>query len=108
MTEKYREPLLKVLRLTHETLVICIGQLTEALILAVLCFIGMKIFGFEYALLISVLMGLTSIIPVVGPLVGLIPSLFYIVISSPMQAFWFLIFILILQQIEGSLIYPRV
>jgi len=109
MTEKYRAPLLRVLRLTHETFShFVIGQLTEALILAVLCFIGMKIFGFEYALLISVLMGLTSIIPVVGPLVGLIPSLFILVISSPMQAFWFLIFILILQQIEGSLIYPRV
>jgi predicted PurR-regulated permease PerM len=109
MSKKRRGSMLKVLRISHATFSSFVaGQLTEALILGTLCFIGMMIFGFEYALLISVLMGITSIIPVVGPLVGLIPSLFILVISSPTQALWFLVFILILQQFEGSFIYPRV
>lgn len=109
MPKKKRDFMLKVFGITHDTFShFVIGQLTEAVILGVLCFIGMNIFGFDYALLISVLMGITSIIPVVGPLIGLIPALFILVIISPIQALWFLLFILVLQQIEGSFIYPRV
>lgn len=109
MPKQRRDSMLKVLKISHDTFSsFVVGQLTEALILGTLCFIGMMIFGFEYSLLISVLMGITSIIPVVGPLVGLIPSLFILVISSPTQALWFLVFILILQQFEGSFIYPKV
>lgn len=85
-----------------------VGQLTEALILGILCFIGMLLFRFEYALLISVLIGLTSIVPVVGAIIGLVPSLFILLLVNPTHALGFLIFILVLMQIEGNLIYPKV
>lgn len=84
------------------------GQLTEASILGVLCFIGMLIFKFEYAFLISVLVGLTSLIPVIGAAIGLIPSIFILLLVNPAHAFWFVIYIIVLMQIEGNLIYPKV
>jgi predicted PurR-regulated permease PerM len=103
------EKLLKVLRLSNETFTKFIsGQLTEAVILGVLCFIGMLILGFEYPILISVIIGITSVIPIVGAIIGLIPALFILLMIEPIQALWFLVFIIVLQQIESNLIYPRV
>ncbi len=84
------------------------GQLIEACILGILCFIGMNIFGFEYAVLISTLVAVTNVIPIVGPLIGTIPSFLIILLVNPTMALWFLVFIIILQQIECNLIYPRV
>ncbi len=84
------------------------GQSTECLILGVLCFIGMLIFGFPYPFLISVIVALTAFIPVVGAYIGLIPSLFILAMVKPMYAVWFLVFIVILQQLEGNFIYPKV
>ncbi len=84
------------------------GQLTEALILGFLCFIGMLILRIPYALTISVLIGFTSLIPMVGAFLGAGIGVILIVVSSPIKALIFVIFIIILQQIEGNLIYPRV
>lgn len=84
------------------------GQLTEALILGVLCFIGMCIFGFEYALLISVIIGITNLIPIFGPIIGTIPCAFILLLVNPIHALWFVVFIVVLQQIESQLIYPHV
>lgn len=84
------------------------GQLTEALILGFLCFIGMLILRIPYALTISVLIGFTSLIPMVGAFLGAGIGVILIVVSSPIKAVIFVIFIIILQQIEGNLIYPRV
>lgn len=84
------------------------GQLTEALILGVMCFLGMIVFGFDYPLLISVIVGVTALIPVVGALIGTIPSALMLFLIEPSQALWFVIFILVLQQIEGNFIYPKV
>lgn len=84
------------------------GQLTEALILCVLCYIGMTVFGFEFALLISFIIGLTSLIPIVGAFIGTVPSAFLLLLIEPIEAVWFVIFIVVLQQIEGNLIYPHV
>lgn len=84
------------------------GQCVEACILGVLCFIGMNIFSMPYALLISVLIGVTALIPVFGAFIGTIPAVFLILIINPIQALWFIIFILCLQQFEGNIIYPRV
>lgn len=86
------------------------GQLTEASILGMLCFLGMNIFGWgEYALLISIIIGLTNIVPIIGPIIGTIPGALIILVSaSPMQAVFFVIYIIALQQIESNLIYPRV
>ncbi|MEG0693626.1 MAG: AI-2E family transporter [Oscillospiraceae bacterium] len=84
------------------------GQLTEAVILGVLCFIGMQIFNMEYALLISVIIGITNIIPIVGPIIGAVPGVVIMLMIDPMKAVWFVVFIVVLQQIESNLIYPKV
>ena len=84
------------------------GQCVEAVILGGLCYIGMLIFQFPYALMISVLVGFTSLIPVFGAFFGAFIGAFLILVTNPIQAVWFIIYLVILQQIEGNLIYPRV
>lgn len=84
------------------------GQLTEALILGVLVLIGMLIFGFPYAVLCSVIIAVTAIIPIFGAWIGAIPSAFIILMAAPTKTIWFIIFIVVLQQLEGNIIYPRV
>jgi predicted PurR-regulated permease PerM len=84
------------------------GQITEALILGLLVFIGMLIFRFPYAILCAVIISITSLIPVLGAWIGALPSAFIILMSEPSKAIWFIIFIIVLQQIEGNLIYPKV
>lgn len=84
------------------------GQCLEAFFIGSFCFIGMNIFGFDYAPLISVMIGLTNVIPIVGPLLGTIPCAFMLLLVEPKQALWFVVFIVILQQLESNLLYPRV
>ena len=84
------------------------GQLTEAFILGFLCFIGMLILRIPYALTISILIGFTALIPLVGAFLGAGIGVILIVVSSPIKAVVFVIFIIVLQQIEGNLIYPKV
>lgn len=100
---------LRILTLSADTFLQFIsGQFTEMLILSVLCFTGMNIFGFHYPLLISIIIGVTNIIPIIGPIAGTIPCAFILFIEKPASAVWFIIFIIALQQIECSFIYPRV
>lgn len=84
------------------------GQLMEACILGLLCFIGMELFRFPYAFLISLLVGVSAIVPVVGAFIGTVPAVFLLFLVDPLQAVWFVVFIIVLQQIEGNLIYPKV
>ncbi len=84
------------------------GQFIEAVILGILCFIGMSIFGFDYAPLISVIIGLTNMIPIVGPIIGTIPSAAILLLVNPIDAVWFVVFIIIIQQIDSNIIYPKV
>ena len=84
------------------------GQFLEAIIIGVLCFIGMQIFSMPYASMISVLVGFTALIPMVGAFIGTAIGAFLILMVDPMKAFWFIIFIIVLQQFEGNVIYPRV
>jgi len=84
------------------------GQLTEALILGTLCFIGMLIFGFPNALIISVLICVTSLVPIIGATIGVVVGFLLIIITDPLKAVFFVIFFLVLQQVEGNLIYPKV
>ena len=84
------------------------GQLVEACIIGVLCFIGMKIFGMPYAEIVSLLVGFTALVPILGAFIGTAIGAFLILLENPMQAFWFIVFIIILQQIDNNLIYPRV
>jgi predicted PurR-regulated permease PerM len=84
------------------------GQLTEAAILGMLCFIGMSVLGLPYAPLVSTLVGVTAVIPIFGAFIGTIPSAFIILMDNPLQSLIFIIFIIALQQVEGNFIYPRV
>ena len=85
-----------------------VGQVTEAFILGALCTLGMLIFRFPYAAMIGALVGFTALVPIVGSFVGAFVGAFMILTVSPVQALGFLIFIVILQQLEGNLIYPKV
>lgn len=84
------------------------GQCLEAVIFGVLCFFGMLLLRLPYASTISVLIGFTALIPVFGSIVGTILGAFLILIVSPVKAIIFVVFIIVLQQLEGNLIYPKV
>lgn len=84
------------------------GQCLEAVILGSLFVISMSLFGMPYALMIGVLIAFMSLIPIVGSFIGCVVGTFLILIEDPMMALWFLIWFLVLQQLEGNLIYPRV
>lgn len=85
-----------------------IGQATEAIILGTLCTIGMLILRLPYAPMIGSLVGVTAIVPYVGAYIGAFVGAFMIFTVSPFKALLFLIFLIILQQVEGNVIYPRV
>ena len=85
-----------------------VGQCTEAVILGVLCMVGMLIFGFPYATMIGAFIGFTALIPVAGAYIGAAVGAFMILTVSPVKALLFLVFIVVLQQLEGNLVYPRV
>lgn len=108
MSEKSYRRTARVINAVDKSLVSFIGgQLTEAVVLGTLCFIGMVIFGFEYPLLISTMIGVTALIPVVGAFVGAVPSALVLFLVKPSSALWFIVFIIVLQQLENNLIYPR-
>lgn len=85
-----------------------VGQCTEAVILGTLCTIGMAILRLPYAPMIGALVAFTALIPIVGAFIGAGVGAFLILMESPMKALIFLIFIVVLQQLEGNLIYPKV
>ena len=84
------------------------GQATEAVILGTLCTIGMLILRLPYAPMVGALVGVTALIPIVGAYIGAVVGAFLILTVSPLKTFIFIIFLIILQQLEGNLIYPRV
>lgn len=85
-----------------------VGQCTEAAILGLLCTVGMLIFRFPYATMIGALIAFTALIPVAGAYIGGAIGAFMVLTVSPVKAVLFVIFLVILQQLEGNLIYPRV
>ena len=84
------------------------GKLLDSLIIGIICFIFMILFRMEYSLLVAVIIGLTNIIPFFGPFIGAVPSIFILLIISPLQALIFAVFILVLQQVDGNIIGPRI
>lgn len=84
------------------------GKLVDSAIIGVLCYIGCMIFGFPNALLISAIVGVTNVIPFFGPFLGAIPATLLIFIESPMDALWFVLFVLFLQQLDGNIIGPKI
>ncbi len=85
-----------------------VGQCTEAVVLGLLCTAGMFLFGFPYAAMIGALIGFTALIPVAGAYIGAVFGALMILTVSPVKALLFIVFIIVLQQLEGNLIYPRV
>lgn len=85
-----------------------VGQCTEAVILGLLCIAGMLLLGFPYAVMIGVFIGFTALIPIAGAYIGASVGAIMILTESPLMAIEFIVFIVILQQLEGNLIYPRV
>lgn len=85
-----------------------VGQVTEAVVLGTLCVTGMLIFRFPDAIPIGAFVGIMGLIPIFGAWIGAIVGFLLIVVNSPIEAILFIVFILVLQQIEGNLIYPRV
>jgi len=85
-----------------------VGQCTEAVILGLLCILGMMLLGFPYATMVGTLIGFTALIPVAGAYIGAGVGAFMIFTVSPVKALLFLLFIAVLQQLEGNLIYPKV
>lgn len=84
------------------------GKIIDSFIIGMLCYIFMVITGFEYSVLISIIIGLTNVIPYFGPFIGAIPSIFILLMAEPKQGFIFAIFILILQQLDGNVIGPLI
>lgn len=85
-----------------------IGKIIDSLIIGVLCFILMKIFHLPFELLISVIVGVTNVIPFFGPFIGAIPSAILVFLISPMQCLYFVILILVLQQFDGNILGPKI
>ncbi|MCI5995743.1 MAG: AI-2E family transporter [Blautia sp.] len=101
--------ILKVSRLSAKTFSGFIsGQCTEAVAFGLLCYLAMTIFDFPYAVCVSVLIGFMTLLPVVGAFLGTALGAILIMVSSPVKAIWFVVMIIILQQIDGNLIYPRI
>lgn len=109
LPQRWATNTLQIATLTNKTFANFVtGQLTEAVILGSLCFIGMTIFRFPYAAVVSVLIGFCALIPIFGAIIGAVIGAFLILLVAPMKALWFLVFLIVLQQLEGNLIYPRV
>lgn len=109
MPEKCRVTIENFLKLAHDTFTSFIsGQVLEACILGTLCGLGMFFLKLPYALMIGVTVGVSALIPVMGAYIGAVFGAFMILTVSPLKALGFLVFLAILQQVEGNLIYPRV
>lgn len=109
LPEQYYDATISVLRLSHEIFGrFIVGKLLDSLIIGMLCFIGTTLLSIPYAALISVLVGVTNIIPFFGPFFGAIPSIFILLMVDPLKACWFGLFILALQQVDGNIIGPKI
>lgn len=85
-----------------------VGKIIDSAIIGLICFAGTTLLGFESAAFISVVIGVTNIIPFFGPFIGAVPSFIIIVLANPIQGLYFLIFVVILQQVDGNIIGPNI
>ena len=109
LKENRADNALDILRLTNRTFSKFLsGQCLEAVILGAMFIVAMTIFRMPYALLVGVLIMVTALIPIVGAFIGCIVGAFLILMVNPMQALWFVVMFLVIQQIEGNVIYPKV
>ena len=109
LPQKTAQRLLSIAALTNQTFTNFVsGQLTEAVIIGVLCFFGMLILGIPYAGAVSAFVAVTALMPIFGAWIGGGFGAFLILLAEPGKALWFILFLIVLQQVEGNLIYPKV
>ena len=85
-----------------------IGKIIDSAIIGVICFVGMSLLGMPFTLLISMIVGVTNVIPFFGPFIGAIPSIMILLMASPIDAIKFAIFVLALQQFDGNILGPKI
>ena len=107
--EKFADRIIHILRLSNSTFSNFLsGQCIEVCILGAMIAVSMAVLKLPYIPLVSVLVAVTAFVPIVGAWIGCIVGAFFMLVSDPMQAVWFLVMFLVVQQIEGNLIYPKV
>lgn len=109
LPKQYVDRTIDLTRSSHKTFSGFInGKIIDSLVIGILCYFGMRIFNMPYAALISVIVGVTNVIPYFGPFIGAIPSALIILIDQPITALWFSLFILVLQQFDGNILGPKI
>ncbi|MDU7242351.1 AI-2E family transporter [Clostridium sp.] len=109
LPESYADEIIKLVDRSNYTFGrFLVGKIIDSLIIGVLTFIILTIFKMPYTVLVSVIVGITNIIPFFGPFIGAIPSFIIILFVSPVQALWFLLIILFIQQLDGNVIGPKI
>lgn len=107
--QKYAIPLIREVEYINSVFGgFIIGKLLDSLIIGILCFFCLSIMEMPYTMLVSVIVGVTNVIPFFGPFIGAIPSFVLILLVSPLQSVYFLIFILVLQQFDGNILGPKI
>lgn len=108
--EKKRNTILKVATRTNETFIhYFTGMAIDSLAIGIIAFIALNIMGLgNFAVLISIILGVTNMVPVFGPIIGAVPSALLILLTNPNKAIIFIIFILVLQQVDGNIIAPKI
>lgn len=108
-SERWQQWMLQAAKKTNEIFSGFIsGKVLDSVIVGVICFIGLTLLRMPYVLLISVVVGVTNVIPMIGPLIGAIPSAFLILLISPVKCLIFIVFITLLQQVDGNIIGPKI
>lgn len=101
--------IIEVVRKSHEIFGGFIsGKILDSIIIGLLCYIGLVVLNMPYALLVSAFVGLTNVIPFFGPFIGAIPSVIIIALAEPIKGLYFVIFVLVLQQLDGNVIGPKI
>ena len=107
--QKRRDSLYEFSGIVNETFIgFIVGRILDSFIIGVLTFIVLKIFAIPFALMISVIVGVTNVIPFFGPFIGAIPSVLLLMLEDPMEAFYFVIIIFVIQQLDGNVIGPKI
>ena len=108
-SRKRADQLVYVTALSHRTFGgFLIGKINDSLIIGLICFIGTSLLKIPFAPLVSVIVGVTNIIPFFGPFIGAVPSAFIILIADPIKCIWFVIFVIALQQFDGNFLGPKI
>lgn len=108
-SQKRAEELHEFMSIANKTFIgFLVGRIIDAVVIGCITYVSMSVIGLPYVLLISVIIGVTNLIPFFGPFIGAIPSFFIIFLLDPMQSVYFLIMILLIQQLDGNIIGPRI